>query len=1211
MASTSRSSSSQASASAWTYTKVMNFRDLSRDDDFISHLLVEKVGTRGIPLLVHKMDAARCLPKTNVEDLMAIVQRVVVCKGHPHAVIRSAVNELLSLAPVRYYTQPFTQKELNAFATHASRYFELYLPTGSIEISHTERYTYRTRKSELCIIATRPLAPGTVITELKGSMADLTEEEDQELKTATNPDGSSRKDFSVIHSKQLKKNHLFLGPARFVNDLSVRDVRTQRYRRVQATKRGSRFVGRRSSDVEARANGAKPEVNVNERRTRRGVYAVLQDSDVEESDEEEEQKQEKGEEPAMELQAEVEVDSTPIVPSSSSAPLRSSSTAAKALMTPDPESSLPSAAVTPSTRENGRWQTRSVAPVELVISTRGQKARAASLAAQVPLPTPPLSDDTASPGPGTRAPYAHGAHFGPVALAACAGAGADEKEKKAKQKEKDPNLPTCVTCSKVLPIISLDQRVIWGDFDNVTGKGKGKRKEKRECPRCLRHFAIYGFSWPNRNAAQAAAFVPTPRETTPAESAPRNVTQKILPALDKKLSVAASSVPPKRPRESSMVTEESTPKRRKIRRTIIHTSPAAKKITAAMPSRFKRTEGGLFASSSKFTTSVPLPLKRKRGRPPLHIRSDPTTPPSASAPPGLQKTGSRVIRMGGLERKRVATGGAVAAGSAPDNQVPKEEPEDQVVGSILTDETFMKYAGGGDEPLWYDEDGNAEYTRESKRARLDESDGSSSEDDEDDEDEEDEEPFSFWGGLSYHPNPVSFARRKWAPLLPKDEKPFVARHENQHSNSSSSGHEDQSDEPVTPEDHLEVPDDFAIVDGPDADDAEQDHLVQTDVAGSVFEKAVVDQIEDDEEDDEDEDEEIEEVEVSARPRVRSFSSIGAIWKPSPVNFAKKRWLEKTDQTDDRELENTRAAGSSNRGKYGLKMLDIWEAHRRAGRDVEQSGLPTFFRKLTQNPRAAHWDLFDLGSSSSGEEDVVLPDSPEPSKFTLKPRVSFGPRSPVAHPASPISDLIDRDFVDDDPVDADRIDGYHANSVPRQEDSSEVPVKVPVESPSAGGTQVEVTETPPIEDTQVEVTEAPRVTVRQAEVEENSVDEDKLDEAQIQKGLVDDASTDSGVAGDDQIGERLADKNPIDLIAAHATAEKLLEGVETIIDNLRKATNILMPDYLPPLVIFHLVQSPITAALLKSTKYSSKTATFPPQIHAPPAKLVEAPWDSDA
>jgi hypothetical protein len=58
---------------------------------------------------------------------------------------------------------------------------------------------------------------GTVISELKGSMANLTNEEDQELKRRDFRNSDIRRDFSVIHSKQMKKNHLFLGPARFVN----------------------------------------------------------------------------------------------------------------------------------------------------------------------------------------------------------------------------------------------------------------------------------------------------------------------------------------------------------------------------------------------------------------------------------------------------------------------------------------------------------------------------------------------------------------------------------------------------------------------------------------------------------------------------------------------------------------------------------------------------------------------------------------------------------------------------------------------------------------------------------------------------------------------------------------------------------------------------------------------------------------------------------
>ena len=54
----------------------MNMVDLSRDDDFLSHLLVEKLGTGDVPLAVHKMDPSRRLPKTNADDLLQIVRRV-------------------------------------------------------------------------------------------------------------------------------------------------------------------------------------------------------------------------------------------------------------------------------------------------------------------------------------------------------------------------------------------------------------------------------------------------------------------------------------------------------------------------------------------------------------------------------------------------------------------------------------------------------------------------------------------------------------------------------------------------------------------------------------------------------------------------------------------------------------------------------------------------------------------------------------------------------------------------------------------------------------------------------------------------------------------------------------------------------------------------------------------------------------------------------
>ena len=64
-----------------------------------------------------------------------------------------------------------------------------------------------------------PLKVGQVISELKGTLAHLTVEEDEELKKTDSRrrDNGIQWDFSVIHSNQKNRSHLFLGPARFVN----------------------------------------------------------------------------------------------------------------------------------------------------------------------------------------------------------------------------------------------------------------------------------------------------------------------------------------------------------------------------------------------------------------------------------------------------------------------------------------------------------------------------------------------------------------------------------------------------------------------------------------------------------------------------------------------------------------------------------------------------------------------------------------------------------------------------------------------------------------------------------------------------------------------------------------------------------------------------------------------------------------------------------
>jgi hypothetical protein len=61
----------------WRPTTAMNVRDLSNDDDFLSHILVEKLGANIVPLLVHRMDSSRQLPKASADELLAIVRKVL------------------------------------------------------------------------------------------------------------------------------------------------------------------------------------------------------------------------------------------------------------------------------------------------------------------------------------------------------------------------------------------------------------------------------------------------------------------------------------------------------------------------------------------------------------------------------------------------------------------------------------------------------------------------------------------------------------------------------------------------------------------------------------------------------------------------------------------------------------------------------------------------------------------------------------------------------------------------------------------------------------------------------------------------------------------------------------------------------------------------------------------------------------------------------
>ncbi|KIK67298.1 hypothetical protein GYMLUDRAFT_156522 [Collybiopsis luxurians FD-317 M1] len=819
----------------------MNMRDLSKDDDFLSHLLVEKLGTGSVPLLVHKMDSSRRLPKVSANDLLEIVRRMVISKNPSQHSIRTAVDELLCLAPIRYYLQNYTQKQINAFATHASRYFELYHPSGSIEISHTSRYSHRTGKSELCILATRTLAPGAVITELKGSMANLTDEEDRELKRTDLRNSDIRRDFSVIHSKSMKKNHLFLGPARFVNHdcnnncelfregkyITFRVLRPISIGEEITAHYGDGYFGRKNrhclcetcekkgkgayapdhtdddipsdssssdsddSDFESEGPSSGPDndvanrqVNLDERRTRRGVYAIVskeEDLSDESEDEDENNVPLAG---ASDIPSPGEVEMVAEGDAASDLTSLPSSQASNSNSAGPSRLSSAVSELTPISRSTSTFSSLSSAPslaskrtpYPSIIATRRQKAEATARLASTPST---MGDGESSASASQRvtrssASLSPSKDKGKQKERSVTRSTSTPTPKKSDHADADPRtlrtrqptnvntstsakeasskpeiprgpdgkpLPICATCRNILPVISVDHQIVWGLGLEKESK---KKKAKQDCPRCMRHMAIYGEPWPRRLPLPgcASTFTATPPlEMTPVESV-RKVTHKVLPVLDRKIAAVAS----KRKHSPEEVEEEEE-------------RPAKKRKYSPLPRKH-------FSSKKGVPNSFPEGQKRKRGRPRIHpIRTEVprSVPPPASIkkeendiplhPQGFKSQGRKL--NGRFERK-------VSSSLSPRKGYDPRSPENSPAGRAQRAAEREK-AKQALELLAKRGSDQGEVGPNAKKGRLDDS----------------ELPLrrvfpkrslsSRTGNLFSKPNPMSFAARAWANPLVSDD----------------------------------------------------------------------------------------------------------------------------------------------------------------------------------------------------------------------------------------------------------------------------------------------------------------------------------------------------------------------------------------------------------------------------------------------------------
>ncbi|CEQ39589.1 SPOSA6832_01139 [Sporobolomyces salmonicolor] len=144
--------------------------------------------------------------------------------------VTAGLDALLALPSVRAFNKKWDDEPL--FANHAKRYILAFRPECGIAFHETDRYKNpagltgaKAKKNlsaiaarrdpstfiEVGVFATRSFKKGEVI-NLRGGIADLTEEEDDELR-----DSGGRSDFSVLWSERKNCFCLLLGPARFVN----------------------------------------------------------------------------------------------------------------------------------------------------------------------------------------------------------------------------------------------------------------------------------------------------------------------------------------------------------------------------------------------------------------------------------------------------------------------------------------------------------------------------------------------------------------------------------------------------------------------------------------------------------------------------------------------------------------------------------------------------------------------------------------------------------------------------------------------------------------------------------------------------------------------------------------------------------------------------------------------------------------------------------
>lgn len=139
--------------------------------------------------------------------MVRLLKKYVIDSPRPSAKV--VVDKLFQHRSTRRFIKKAlpTVSNTRAFKDLMKQYIQSYLPDCGFEVSVTDRFSRRTGGLEGCVVARQNFECGVKVKYLTGSIALLTPEEEENL----------RSDLSVITVPRLGGTFLMLGPCRFVN----------------------------------------------------------------------------------------------------------------------------------------------------------------------------------------------------------------------------------------------------------------------------------------------------------------------------------------------------------------------------------------------------------------------------------------------------------------------------------------------------------------------------------------------------------------------------------------------------------------------------------------------------------------------------------------------------------------------------------------------------------------------------------------------------------------------------------------------------------------------------------------------------------------------------------------------------------------------------------------------------------------------------------